>query len=134
MSKRQGKKTKYLIDASALYPMLVSGNPFNFEQYEISALTEYELGNILWKENRKKQLENPKRIAEIFQESIADSSKINVDSMVNVLMIAIERNLTFYDASYAYLAEKENIKLVTEDVDLLKKCKCAIHIKDIAHT
>jgi len=133
MSKRQDTKCKYLIDASALYPMLISGNPFNFEEYAVSSLTEYEIGNILWKENKKKELDDPKRIAEIFTESIAELRKIIIDSIVNVLAIAIETNLTFYDASYAYLAEKENMKLVTEDLDLLKKCKCAIHIKDVEH-
>ena len=131
MSKRQGKKCEYLLDASALYPMLLSEKPFNFEEYSISSLTEFEIGNILWKENKKGELDDPKRIAEIFSESIANSRKIEVDSIVNVLVIAIERNLTFYDASYAYLAEKEKIKLVTEDMDLHKKCKYAIHIKDI---
>jgi len=124
-------KCKYLLDASALYPMLISGNPLNLEEFAVSSLTEYEIGNILWKENKKKELDDPKRVAEIFSESMVDLPKINIDSAVNVLVIALARNLTFYDASYAYLAEKENIKLVTEDADLIKKCKCAIHIKDI---
>jgi len=35
------------------------------------------------------------------------------------------------DASYAYLAEKENLKLVTADTDLLKKCKAAITINEM---
>ncbi len=131
MSKKQGVKCKYLLDASALYPMLISGNPLNLEEFAVSSLTEYEIGNILWKESKKKELDDPKRIAEIFSESIVDLPKISIDSAVNVLVIALARNLTFYDASYAYLAEKENIKLVTEDADLIKKCKCAIHIKDI---
>ena len=133
MSKRQGTKCKYLIDASALYPMLISGTPFDTEESAVSFLTECEIGNALWKENKKRKLEDPKRIAEIFTESLADLRKISIDSIVNVLTIATERNLTFYDASYAYLAEKEHLKLVTEDVDLLKKCKCAIHIKDAEH-
>jgi predicted nucleic acid-binding protein len=130
-SKLQGKKCKYLLDASALYPMLVRGIPFNSEECAVSSLTEFEIGNTLWKENRKKELDDSERIAEIFEESMVGLSKIWVDSLVRVLAIAVERNLTFYDASYAYLAEKENMKLVTEDVDLLKKCKCAIHIKDM---
>jgi predicted nucleic acid-binding protein len=111
--------------------MLVRGIPFNSEECAVSSLTEFEIGNTLWKENRKKELDDSERIAEIFEESMVGLSKIWVDSLVRVLAIAVERNLTFYDASYAYLAEKENMKLVTEDVDLLKKCKCAIHIKDM---
>ena len=90
--------------------MLLSGIPFNSEEFAVSSLTEFEIGNMLWKESKKKELDDPKRIAEIFTESIVDLQKIIVDSIVNVLAIAIERNLTFYDASYAYLAEKEAIE------------------------
>lgn len=54
---------------------------------------------------------------------------LELDSIANVLAVAIERNLTFYDASYAYLAEKENLTLVTQDAQLLKKCTAAIPIE-----
>jgi len=131
MSKQQGRKCRYLLDASALYPILVRGIPFNSEECAISSLTEYEIGNTLWKQNKKKELDDPKRVAQIFEETIAELNTLWVDSTINVLAIAMERNLTFYDASYAYLAEKENIKLVTEDVDLIKKCKCAVHVKEM---
>lgn len=131
MSKQQGKKCRYLLDASALYPMLVRGIPFDAEECSVSTLTEFEIGNTLWKQNKKKELDDPKRIAEIFEQSIAELNKLQVDSIVDVLAIAASRNLTFYDASYAYLAEKQRLKLVTEDVDLLKNCKYAIHITDM---
>jgi len=97
----------------------------------VSTLTEYELGNVLWRENQQKKLKNPERIALIFSEALAPLKKLEIDSLANVLEIAIERHLTFYDASYAYLAERENLRLVTADVDLLKKCKVAISIKDM---
>lgn len=51
--------------------------------------------------------------------------------MVKVLAVAIERHLSFNDASYVYLAEKEDLKLVTQDKDLLKKCKVAIPVTKI---
>ena len=129
MSKRQGAKCRYLLDASALYPMLVRGIPFNPEECAISTLTEFEIGNTLWIQNKRKELDDLGRIAEIFQEIITELNKVWVDSIGKVLSIAVERNLTFYDASYAYLAEKEDMKLVTEDADLIKKCKCAIRIE-----
>ena len=131
MSKRQGTRCKYLIDASALYPVLLSGIPFNSEQLAVSYLTEFEIGNVLWKEGKKKKLNDPEQIAEVFEEAMGDLRKIYVDSIVNVLAIALERDLTFYDASYAYIAEKEGLKLITEDAHLLKKCKCAITPKEI---
>ncbi len=130
-SKQQGMKCKYLIDTSALYPIMISGIPINAEEWAICTLTEYEIGNVLWRENIQKKLKDPKRIATIFSEAIRPLRKLEIDSIGNVLAIAIERNLTFYDASYAYLAEKEDMKLVTQDTDLLKKCKIAIQINQI---
>jgi predicted nucleic acid-binding protein len=131
MSERQGTRCKYLIDTSALYPILVSGVAFNTEECAVSSLTEYEIGNVLWRENQQKKLKDPRRIATIFSEAIRPLRKMEIDSLANVLAVAIERRLTFYDASYAYMAEKENMRLVTQDTDLLKKCKVAISIKEM---
>jgi len=52
--KPQGTKCKYLIDTSALYPLLISGVAFNVEECAVSSLTEYEVGNVLCKENKQK--------------------------------------------------------------------------------
>ena len=131
MSERQGKRCKYLIDTSALYPLLISGIPFNAEECAVSSLTEYEIGNVLWRENQQHKLKDPAKVAEIFSQTIHPLREMKIDSIANVLAVAIERHLTFYDASYAYIAEKENIKLVTEDIDLLKKCRAAIPIKEM---
>jgi predicted nucleic acid-binding protein len=97
----------------------------------VSSLTEYEIGNVLWRENQQKKLKDPARVAAIFSKALAPLRKFEVDSIANVLEVAIGRHLTFYAASYAYLAEKENLKLVTGDPDLLKKCKAAISINEI---
>ena len=131
MSERQGTRCKYLIDTSALYPILISGVAFNAEECAVSSLTEYEVGNVLWRENQQKKLKDPRRIATIFSEVLRPLRKMEIDSLANVLAVAIERHLTFYDASYAYMAEKENMRLVTQDTDLLKKCKVAISIKEM---
>jgi predicted nucleic acid-binding protein len=76
----------------------------------------------------KKKLKNPTRIAAIFSEALRPQQRIGIDSIADVLAIAIDRNLTFYDASYAHIAEKQSLKLVTQDRDLLNKCKVAIPI------
>ena len=130
-SKQQGTKCKYLIDTSALYPLLISGHTFNADEYAVSSLTEYEVGNVLWRENQQKKLKDPARVAAIFSEVLLLLRKMEIDSLANVLAIAIDRHLTFYDASYVYLAEKGNLRLITQDTDLLKKCKVAISIKEM---
>jgi len=110
---------------------LISGEAFNAEECAVSSLTEYEVGNVLWRENQQKKLKDPARIAAIFSEALLPLRKLEIDSLANVLAVAIDRHLTFYDASYAYLAEKENLRLVTQDTDLLKKCKVAISLKEM---
>ncbi len=107
MSKRQGAKCKYLIDTSALYPMLIAGIAFSAEECAVNALIEYEIGNVLWKQNQQKKLKDPAKVAAIFSEAIRPLRKLEIDSLANVLCLAIERSLAFYDASYVYLAEEE---------------------------
>jgi len=130
MSKRQGARCKYLIDASALYPLIVSGSTYDSEQFAIISLTEYEIGNVLWKEDKKKRLKDAKRVASIFSSAMSDLSEISFDSVADVLAVASDRELSFYDASYAYVAEKNGLILLTENRHLLKKCKCAISTKE----
>ncbi len=130
MLKKQGAKCKYLVDASSLYPLLLSGKAFNLEHCAISSLTEYEIGNVLWKEAKLKKT-NFKEAAQIFSDALSELRKISIGGIGDVLAIALERNLTFYDASYAYIAQKEGLQLVTEDADLLKKCKCAVRVDDV---
>ena len=131
MSERQGTKCKYLLDTSALYPILLSGVPINAEECAISSLTKYEIGNVLWRETKHGRMKNPHLAATTFSKAIETLTKLDFYSIDDVLAVAIETNLTFYDASYAFIAEKENLKLVTQDTDLLKKCKAAISIKEM---
>jgi predicted nucleic acid-binding protein len=72
-------KCKYLLDTSALYPLLISGIPFNVEECAVSSLTEYEIGNVLWRENQQKKLKDPSRIAAIFSEALAPLRRFDVD-------------------------------------------------------
>jgi len=98
--------------------------------FAVTSLTDYELGNVLWKEARKKQIDF-KGAAQIFSDVLSELKRIDITSIGDILTLAMERNLTFYDASYAFIAEKEGLKLVTEDNELLKKCKRALKTKDV---
>jgi predicted nucleic acid-binding protein len=52
---------------------------------------------------------------------LKELKKLSIDNEITeILQIAIENNLTFYDASYIYLARKYRLKIVTQDQDLLR--------------
>lgn len=125
---KSDKNPKYLIDTSALYPMLSKGIVLDSEKFSVSVLTEYELGNVLWKESQNKKFRNYSRVAQIFSEMIKDLKAYSIDSIQEVLKLALDRGLTFYDASYAYIAETRRLILITEDSELLKKTKKAISL------
>jgi hypothetical protein len=38
--------------------MLISGTLFNVDECAVSSLTEFEVGNVLWRENQQKKLKN----------------------------------------------------------------------------
>jgi predicted nucleic acid-binding protein len=55
---------------------------------------------------------------------------INVQHLKDIERIAIERDLTFYDASYVFVAETQDLKLIAEDEDLLSKCESSITLDE----
>jgi predicted nucleic acid-binding protein len=57
----------------------------------------------------------------LFTEVLKELRRLSVgNEIAGVLQIAIENDLTFYDASYLYLAKKYGLKMVTQDQNLLR--------------
>ena len=82
-------------------------------------LTIYEVGNVIWKEYRRSKIGDLTIVANFFQEIFDVISILKFDAnMREVLELATNENLTFYDASYLHMARKHGAKLVTEDRDL----------------
>jgi len=56
----------------------------------------------------------------MFEVVVGSIEKLSINEEVcRVQEIAIENNLTFYDAAYIYVTRKNKLKLVTEDKVLL---------------
>lgn len=110
-----------VVDASALAAVLF-GEPAAEElaaRLEGSALAapaliEYELGNTCWKKCRR----HPKLVKALTAGLQAvgefDLQLHDVD-LIGVLQVAMLRDLTFYDASYIWLAQQLDAELVTLD-------------------
>jgi len=92
-------------------------------------LARYELGNIVWKECILKSLITPdeamsraEEIAKILAIMRVELVETGEDFM-EVMRLSTELKITFYDASYLYMAKKNNLTLITEDVELKGKAK-----------
>jgi predicted nucleic acid-binding protein len=120
---------EYLLDASALYGLVAHYHRWvgHREKLAILHLTVYEVGNALWKEARAGRL--PWREAAGALSRVLSSLKTLDDPpLEKVLEVAVERDLTFYDASYAYVAETQGLSLVTQDRELLRKSPASIDV------
>jgi len=84
-------------------------------------LTVYEVGNTVLKEFKKGRISNLKAIVELFNEifSYINIIKIHID-IPKIVELALNEDLTFYDASYIYTARQHGSRLVTDDKDLLR--------------
>ena len=85
-------------------------------------LTFYEVGNVIWKESYlHKKVTDPVRTAEVFEEIMKGFRVLEDPPIHSVLKIAVEKGLTYYDASYVYSSEVNGLTLVSEDKELITK-------------
>ena len=112
----------YLLDASAVYPLVLRLRESILDYASTLAvldLTVYEVGNVLWKEHRRDRVRDPLAAARLFQELFSSIKTLRPGaSMQDILELAIQDGLTFYDAAYLYTARTQGLRLVTEDKQL----------------
>ena len=115
---------KYLLDTSALYPLVLGLREKILLYANLLAvldLTIYEVGNTIWKEHLRGRVREPILVTRMFMEVLNNIKKLSIEnSLCEIQEIAIESNISFYDAAYIYVARKHGLKLVTEDKILLK--------------
>ena len=95
-------------------------------EYELLApdLLWAELGNVLWKRHRRRELDHPTTV-----ELLRDFSRVPLELhstdrwAVAALELAIQHGVTVYDALYLALAAGTGCRLVTADRRLQEACR-----------
>ena len=123
-------KDKYLFDASSL--VLIIGKIANENILKepvsllITPLTPFEYGNAFWKAfiRREITLEEFEKALMLLEKliDIGILSIVRVENFNEIAKISARRKISFYDASYVFLAKEENATLVTEDNGLKEAC------------
>ena len=123
----------FVLDASAIDALLERMKDkglIYFKGSYILDLTLYELANIIWKAcslrkviSEEEALEGAKDLAKVLE--LARRVQLKEEDVEEVMRLALSLGLTFYDASYLYLAKSKDYVLVTEDEDLLKQAATA---------
>jgi predicted nucleic acid-binding protein len=76
-----------------------------------------------------KKVKDPITLAKLFHKFMKKLNLVEDPPLDEVMKIAIEKGLTYYDASYVYVKESLGLILVSNDKELIKKCN-AISLKD----
>ena len=126
---------KLLFDASSLiYALKLKCIDILYENY-IQYLTIYEAINAIWKEAyliKSLTFEEAKKLTNVIIEVLNYLNMLSIHPYESeVLAKAVETGLTVYDASYIVLAKKKNLKLVTEDKELMRKAHRTIKVTSI---
>ncbi|MEM4473747.1 MAG: type II toxin-antitoxin system VapC family toxin [Candidatus Bathyarchaeia archaeon] len=122
---------KYLLDASALLPLVVRrGKQLLFEASREDLVTTdlalYEACNSLWKLTLLKSIsiedaiDAATTIKDLATRGVIKTIKFTKLDFSNTLQIAYKEGITFYDASYIATARNAEATLVTEDEKLKK--------------
>jgi len=125
------REITYLMDASSIGILFGKMRERAIEFLEGAVtldLALYELGNLIWKEcilkrmiSRREALERIEDLVKVLELMYLES--LGNEDMKGAMMLAIDLNLTFYDASYLHIAKSRNMPLITEDKELLEKAK-----------
>jgi len=132
---------KMILDTSAIVPLIhreeQTDNAYHFIELcnkyglflSISPLVSYEMGNCILQFSRK----GSKSAREFLSHYLGmDLRSIDTDDdlLYGSLELAIEKNLTFYDAVHAMGGVRESAPLITLDKELLAKMENSMSIED----
>lgn len=115
----------YLFDSSSIYYLIGARKAAFLSKNYTCDLARYELGNILLKENRiSKKISKSEQtiLGGLIRQVLNLMFFIDIkDSENEIIQVANQYSLTFYDAAYVYAAKKIGAILVTEDKILSRK-------------
>ena len=124
-----------VFDSSAMFAAIKSGRVDVVSGNYTLDLARYELGNILWKEHALHKRVDMKDLSSLIKliKAVVELMKVlKIDCREEeILGVASNLGITFYDASYAYYAKEMGLTLVTEDAKLLGKLRPHVRVLNL---
>ncbi|MEM2882817.1 MAG: type II toxin-antitoxin system VapC family toxin [Candidatus Bathyarchaeia archaeon] len=125
----------FLFDASSIFEALIGENVGILSDNYTLEIARYELGNILWRSRAlTKDINDGEciRLANLIKNVLKLLNVINIGCCeVEILKIAEELKMTFYDSSYVFIARERGIPLITEDEQLRRKAEGYIKVMNV---
>jgi predicted nucleic acid-binding protein len=126
---------KKLFDSSAIFRAIKENKIEVLTGNFTLDLAGYELGNIIWKDRvlqAKISEQDSKMMAKAIKHTLNLMEILRIAGYEEeILETAIQHKITFYDASYAYFAKAKELRLITEDLRLIKKITPTINVSTL---
>lgn len=112
-----------IYDASSIYRAIEIGAFNKLLEGKTLDLAQYELGNVVWKEVARNKISGSEgaKLIKFISKVISLMEILRIGIKNEVLKIAVDSNLSYYDASYLYASISMKDILVTEDKKLLDR-------------
>ena len=110
-----------LFDSSAIINLCGERKLDRLEGCYTLSLAFYEVGNAVWKQvhlYKTLTMEEGGTVLDSLTEVLKTLKKVRVEKVLEVLKIAVEEDLTYYDASNLQAAIENGFSLVTDDEKL----------------
>ena len=126
---------KYLFDSSAVFRAIKENKIELLTGNGTLELARYELGNIVWKDyilQGKVSEQEAKLMTKAIKHTLTLMDVMGIaGSEEEIMETATQLKITFYDASYAYVAKLKELRLITEDSRLIKKISATINVSTL---
>jgi len=116
-----------LFDSSALFAAMKKAEVEVVLGHHTLSLARYELGNVIWRERillGKIPTEEAEELAQQLRRILHNMEILDiVDEEPEILKLASNSLLSFYDSSYVHTSKKLGLTLVTQDKKLAEKAR-----------
>ena len=123
-----------IFDASSIFLAIKTNQPLILKNSYSVILARYELGNVIWKEtalSRIYSIEEGIQLIKVF-DRILEEMKLLHPPLDQVYKIAIKYKMSYYDASYLFVALDLKAPLITEDKKIRKKAEAMLRIYSLS--
>lgn len=109
-----------IFDTSSIYKAVEINCIEKLQGEKTLDISLYELGNIVWKcvMRNKLSMEEGKKLLDILMDVLSLMQVIKAGLNIDIYKIAVKNSITYYDASYIYVALSLKEAIVSEDKKL----------------
>lgn len=127
-----------LFDASSLTNLIVRKGGealYLLKNNYVLDLTFYEVGNALWRMHvliKKLSASDVEALMDVMADLVGWVNMVSVSDLdiVEVMKLAADKSITFYDAAYVAAAKLKKLALITDDSKLTKVASKLVKVKN----